>query len=58
MGIKEYADVLKLAIKLQIEFEEEMLENCGAMHEDHYNGVITGLMIALEKIDKSMFLAK
>lgn len=58
MSIKEYADVLRLAIKMQIGYEEEALQECGAMNEDYVSGIITGLQIALEKIDASMFLAE
>lgn len=57
MGIKEYADVLKLAIKMQIGYVEEELERPLA-DENYLSGVIAGLQIALSKIDASMFLAE
>ena len=58
MTIKDYADVLRLAIKMQISYKEEALQECNAMNEDYVSGIITGLQIALEKIDASMFLAE
>jgi hypothetical protein len=58
MTIKEYADVLRFAIKMQIGYKEEALQECNAMNEDYVEGIITGLQIALEKIDASMFLAE
>jgi hypothetical protein len=57
MSIKDYADVLRLAIKLQINYEKEEMDEPFA-DEEYLNGVITGLRIALEKIDASMFLAE
>lgn len=54
MTIKEYADILRLAIKMQIDYvEKDHWEE-----DEYYNGVIEGLQIALEKIDASMFLAE
>lgn len=58
MTIKDYAEVLKYAIKLQIDYKEEALQECNAMNEDYVEGIIAGLQIALEKIDASMFLAE
>lgn len=58
MTIKDYADVLRFAIKLQIDYKEEALRECDARNEDYVQGIITGLNIALEKIDASMFLAE
>lgn len=58
MTIKEYADILRFAIKMQIGYKEEELQECNAMKEDYVEGVITGLQIALDKIDASMFLAE
>jgi hypothetical protein len=58
MDIKSYADVLRLAIKMQIGYEEEALQDCNPMREDYISGIITGLQIALDKIDASMFLAE
>lgn len=58
MTIKDYAEVLKFAIKMQIEYEKEALENPRLDYERemHIGGVISGLQIALEKIDASKFL--
>lgn len=61
MGIKEYADVLRFAIKMQIGYVEEDNENgrCATEYFEGYNdGIIRGLEMALEKIDASMFLAE
>lgn len=57
IGIKEYADVLRFAISMQIEYEKEEINQPYA-DENYLSGVITGLRIALEKIDASMFLAE
>lgn len=62
MSIKEYADVLRFAIKMQIGYKEEEMERktITATEEEirFLDGVIFGLQIALEKIDASMFLAE
>ena len=58
MSIKDYAEVLRMAIKMQIGYKEEALQECNAMNEDYVSGIITGLQIAIEKIDASMFLAE
>lgn len=58
MTIKDYAEVLKFAIKMQINYKEEALQECNAMNEDYVEGIIMGLHIALEKIEASMFLAE
>ena len=61
MTIKNYADILKWAIKNQIEYvEEEANSNfCNTTEKaSYYEGIKKGLEIALEKIDASMFLAK
>lgn len=57
MTIKSYADILKWAIRNQIDYQKEEINQPYA-NEDFHSGVITGLQIALEKIDASMFLAK
>jgi hypothetical protein len=57
MTIKDYAGVLKWAIKTQIDYQMEEMQNPNA-DERFHDGVIVGLQIALEKIDASMFLAK
>lgn len=57
MTIKDYADILRFAIKLQIDYEKEEIQQPYA-DENYLSGVITGLRIALDKIDASMFLAE
>jgi hypothetical protein len=57
MDIKTYAGILKFAIMTQIEYQKEEIQNPYA-NEDYHSGIITGLRIALEKIDASMFLAE
>jgi hypothetical protein len=57
MDIKGYADVLRFAIKTQIEYQKEEIQEPYA-DEQYHRGVIRGLTIALEKIDASMFLAE
>lgn len=57
MDIKTYAGILKFAIMTQIDYQKEEIQNPYA-NEDYHSGVITGLQIALEKIDASMFLAE
>jgi flagellar biosynthesis/type III secretory pathway protein FliH len=60
MSIKSYIEVLKWAIKSQLEHVEEESNGTFATEymEGYYEGVKKGLEIALEKIDASMFLAK
>lgn len=61
MTIKGYADILKWAMRTQIEYVEEEANSgfCKTMEEArYYEGIKKGLEIALEKIDASMFLAK
>jgi hypothetical protein len=57
MTIKNYADILRLALKMQIDYQKEEIEKPYA-DENYHSGVITGLRIALDKIDASMFLAE
>lgn len=57
MTIKDYAEVLKWAIQMQIGYQKEEIQQPYA-DENFHSGVITGLQIALEKIDASMFLAE
>lgn len=57
MTIKSYAEVLKWAIKNQIDYQKEEIQNPWA-DERFHDGVIVGLNIALEKIEASMFLAE
>ena len=57
MTKKEYADVLKAVIKMQMISAKKNWEDKGC--EDEYlEGVVRGLDIALEKIDASMFLTE
>lgn len=61
MDIKSYADVLRFAIRMQIGYiEKDEQEAVFATEycEGYHAGMIYGLQIALEKIDKSMFLAE
>lgn len=57
MTIKNYADVLKFAIQMQINYAIEDVQKPFA-NEEYLSGVISGLQIAMEKIDASMFLAE
>lgn len=61
MTKKEYAEVLKWAMKTQIEYVEEEANSsfCNTLEKaSYYEGIKRGLEIALEKIDASMFLAE
>lgn len=59
MDIKNYAEILKFAIKMQIDYQEEEFSRARSFEDEKYiDGVIMGLRIALEKIDASMFLAE
>jgi hypothetical protein len=63
MDIKSYADVLRFAIKMQINYIEEDEKDLNTRHateyfEGYYEGMKRGLEMALEKIDASMFLAE
>ena len=59
MDIKSYADILRFAIKMQIDYKEKEFDEASSYEEEKYlDGVIMGLRIALEKIDASMFLAE
>ena len=57
MDIKTYAGILKFAIMTQIDYQKEEIQKPFA-DEEYHSGIITGLRIALEKIDASMFLAE
>lgn len=57
MTIKSYADILKFAIKMQIDYVEEEIQKPHA-NEEYLSGVISGLYTALDKINASMFLAE
>lgn len=57
MTKRDYADVLRFAIKTQIGYvEEDMEKACMFTDERYYDGVISGLRMALAKIDASEFL--
>lgn len=58
MDIKNYADILKFAIKMQIDYVEKDMENSFAINDNYYEGIKRGLQMALEKIDASMFLTE
>ena len=57
MDIKSYADVLRFAIKMQMDYIMEEMQKPTA-NEEYLSGIHRGLDIALEKIDASMFLAE
>lgn len=57
MTTKDYAGVLKMAIKMQIDYKMEEMQEPN-INEDYLDGIIRGLQIALEKIDASMFLTE
>jgi hypothetical protein len=57
MTKKDYADVLRFAIKLQVDYIDEELQEEGC-DTRYLEGVKAGLQIALDKIDASMFLAE
>ena len=57
MSIKDYADVLKFAMKMQIEYLKEDMGKPWT-DESYLAGVMAGLNIAMEKIDARMFLAE
>lgn len=61
MDIKSYIEVLKWAIKIQLDEVNEKVESgefATEYMEGYYNGVARGLEVALDKIEASMFLAK
>lgn len=58
MTIKDYAEVLKFAIKINLDSVNEELSEAIIIDESYLQGVKTGLQIALEKIDASMFLVE
>ena len=58
MTMKDYAELLKGVMKMQIGYKEEELRNANYDREDYLEGIIAGLYIAIEKIDASMFLAE
>lgn len=58
MTMKDYAELLKGVMQMQIGYKEEELQNASHDREDYLEGIIAGLYIAIEKIDASMFLAE
>lgn len=58
MTIKDYAEVLKFAIKINLDGVNEELNENNIINEDYLEGIKRGLEIALEKIEASMFLAE
>lgn len=56
MTTKDYVDVLKYAIRLQVDNVNEELSADIIIDEGYLRGVKTGLQIALDKIEASMFL--
>lgn len=58
MTLKDYAEVLRFAIKLQIDGVNEELNEAIITNEDYLEGIKQGLEIALQKIDASMFLTE
>ncbi len=55
MNLENYADILKFAINGQIKYEYERINEPNA-NEEYISGIITGLQIALDKINSSSFL--
>lgn len=58
MDKKSYAEILKFAIRTQIDYVIEEMDTCRPERYDYLDGVVRGLEIAIEKIDASMFLAE
>lgn len=58
MSIKDYAEVLKFAIQLQVDEVKKELSEEIIIDESYLQGIKQGLEIALQKIDASMFLAE
>jgi len=59
MTNKDYSEVLKFAIRAQIAYvESELAHDLPYERERYLEGVISGLDIALEKIEASMFLVE
>lgn len=57
MTKRDYADILRYAIKLQIDYVREDMEKATFITDERYcDGIISGLRMALEKIDDSEFL--
>jgi hypothetical protein len=56
MTKRDYVDVLKFAIQLQVDEVNKELSADIILNEDYLQGVKAGLQIALDKIEASMFL--
>lgn len=56
MSIKDYAEVLRFAIQLQVDEVKKELSEEIIIDESYLQGVRQGLEIALEKIEASKFL--
>lgn len=58
MKLKDYADVLRFAIKLQINYNDEAIIKAERdfKNTEYLEGIKAGLQIALQKIDDSNFL--
>lgn len=56
MTKKDYVEVLKFAIQLQVDEVNRELSADIILNESYLQGVKTGLQIALDKIEASMFL--
>jgi hypothetical protein len=56
MDLKGYSDVLKFAIQIQLDSVNKELQSDIILDESYLRGVKTGLQIALDKIEASMFL--
>lgn len=56
MNTKDYAEVLKFAIELQIGYVKEDIEKTIFFDQNYYDGIISGLRMALDKIESSKFL--
>ena len=56
MTTKDYVEVLKYAIQLQVDNVNEELSVDTILNADYSQGVKAGLQIVLDKIEASMFL--
>lgn len=56
MTKRDYVDVLKFAIQLQVDEVNKELSADIILDESYLRGVKAGLQIALDKIEASMFL--
>lgn len=56
MTKKDYVDILKWVIQLQVDNTNRELQEDIIIDESYLQGVKAGLQIALDKIEASMFL--